>query len=287
MIAYDRLIRGYGSMSTIMPPSTISRSGCSRASRCSTGSTSRTTRGRSTLRSSAARPDDNNAYFFYDGAMSVLQPHIDDGTLVIPVRPDRHGHGRHAALGRLRGARPAWTTSCRPITATPCRRGAVPPFMMACPSASSTSLRGVGYWQRRPADADHPPARMPKSPRSRRSLAATSTRPSFKDTRELARVTVGHGAGAARRRRAGDQRHGEPMTTGVKVVPSYLLEPVLVTAENWKRSRRPRVITPASRSSTDTGTDVRDTAARPRRRVSRTAQAENRNCVRNEPSFSK
>src|ERR1700761_9507354 len=28
-------------------------------------------------------PDDNNAFFFYDGAMSVLQPYIDSGKLVI------------------------------------------------------------------------------------------------------------------------------------------------------------------------------------------------------------
>ncbi|MBM3606436.1 MAG: sugar ABC transporter substrate-binding protein, partial [Alphaproteobacteria bacterium] len=28
-------------------------------------------------------PDDNNAYFFYDGAMSVLQPMIDDGRIAI------------------------------------------------------------------------------------------------------------------------------------------------------------------------------------------------------------
>ena len=27
--------------------------------------------------------DDNNAHFFFDGAMSVLQPLIDDGTLVV------------------------------------------------------------------------------------------------------------------------------------------------------------------------------------------------------------
>jgi putative multiple sugar transport system substrate-binding protein len=27
-------------------------------------------------------PDDNNAYFFYDGIMEVLQPYLDDGTLV-------------------------------------------------------------------------------------------------------------------------------------------------------------------------------------------------------------
>jgi len=29
-------------------------------------------------------PDDNNAFFFYDGAMSVLQPLIDSGDIVIP-----------------------------------------------------------------------------------------------------------------------------------------------------------------------------------------------------------
>src|ERR1700759_2510212 len=28
-------------------------------------------------------PDDNNAYFFYDGAMSVLQPYIERGKLVV------------------------------------------------------------------------------------------------------------------------------------------------------------------------------------------------------------
>ena len=48
-------------------------------------------------------PDDNNAFFFYNGAMSVLQPMIDEEKLVIPIRPDGHGRGRHAALGRLGG----------------------------------------------------------------------------------------------------------------------------------------------------------------------------------------
>src|SRR5258708_10976840 len=30
--------------------------------------------------------DDNNAFFFYDGAMSVLKPHIDSGKLVVQSR---------------------------------------------------------------------------------------------------------------------------------------------------------------------------------------------------------
>ena len=34
----------------------------------------------------AGSPDDNNATFFYNGAMSVLQPYIDNGTLVVPSK---------------------------------------------------------------------------------------------------------------------------------------------------------------------------------------------------------
>ena len=49
--------------------------------------------------------DDNNAFFFFDGAMSMLQPFIDDGTLVVHVRPDRHRAGRDPALAA--GDRPA------------------------------------------------------------------------------------------------------------------------------------------------------------------------------------
>ena len=43
-------------------------------------------------------PDDNNAFFFYDGAMSVLQPLHRQRHAGRQVRPDGHGQGRHAAL---------------------------------------------------------------------------------------------------------------------------------------------------------------------------------------------
>ena len=44
--------------------------------------------------------DDNNAFFFYNGAMSVLQPLIDKGMLVVQSQADGHGQGRDPALGR-------------------------------------------------------------------------------------------------------------------------------------------------------------------------------------------
>ena len=51
-------------------------------------------------------PDDNNAYFFYNGSMSVLQPYIDSGKLVVSEQADGHGQGLDAALGRRHGAGP-------------------------------------------------------------------------------------------------------------------------------------------------------------------------------------
>lgn len=42
-------------------------------------------------------PDDNNAYFFYDGAMSVLQPYIDSGKLVV-----RSGQTKMEQIATLR-----------------------------------------------------------------------------------------------------------------------------------------------------------------------------------------
>ena len=46
----------------------------------------------------AGSPDDNNAQFFFDGAMSVLQPYIDNGTLKVVSRADLVQPGRHPAV---------------------------------------------------------------------------------------------------------------------------------------------------------------------------------------------
>ena len=48
----------------------------------------------------AGSPDDNNAPFFFNGAMAILQPFIDNGTLVVKSGQTEFRAGRHAALGR-------------------------------------------------------------------------------------------------------------------------------------------------------------------------------------------
>lgn len=80
-------------------------------------------------------PDDNNAYFFYNGAMSVIQPLIDSGK--VRSLPGRWAWTRSArCAGTARSPRRAWIIFCRPTIRTrksmaSCR------LMMACPSASS------------------------------------------------------------------------------------------------------------------------------------------------------
>ena len=59
---------------------------------------------RSTSNCSAVRRTTPTRYFFYNGAMSVLQPYIDSGKLVVAVEPDRHGQGRNPPLEGRNGA---------------------------------------------------------------------------------------------------------------------------------------------------------------------------------------
>ena len=70
-------------------------------------------------------PDDNNAYFFYNGAMSVLKPYIDSGKLVVAQQADGHGQGRHPALGRRHRAGPHGQPAQRLLRQEARRCGAV------------------------------------------------------------------------------------------------------------------------------------------------------------------
>lgn len=79
-------------------------------------------------------PDDNNAYFFYNGAMSVLKPYIDSGKLWSPAGRWAWTRLRPCA-GTVRPPRPAWTTCSAPITARSASTRCCRP-MTASPSES-------------------------------------------------------------------------------------------------------------------------------------------------------
>ncbi len=175
-------------------------------------------------------PDDNNAYFFYDGAMSVLQPLIDDGSIVIlsgQTGMDTVGILRWdpaTAQARMDNILSANYTNARVD-------GVLSPYDGLSIGILS-SLKGVGY-----GSGDQP---MPivtgqdAEVQSVKSIEAGEQYSTiFKDTRELASVTVKM-VDAMLKGEEPEVNDTETYDNGVKVVPSYLLEPVPVDKANWK-----------------------------------------------------
>ena len=176
-------------------------------------------------------PDDNNAYFFYNGAMSVLQPLIDQGK--VNVVSGQMGMDKVGTLrwdGSVAQARMDNLLSAHYTDKT--IHGVLSPYDGLSIGILS-SLKGVGYGS---GDMPMPivsgqDAEIPsiKSIRAGEQYATV-----FKDTRELARVTVGMVDAVLK----GSEPEINDTTTydnGVKVVPSFLLEPIPVDASNWEK----------------------------------------------------
>ena len=173
-------------------------------------------------------PDDNNAYFFYDGAMSVLQPLIDEGKLTV-----KSGQTGMDTVGTLRwdgSVAQARMDNLLSAYYTDDRVDAVLSPYDGLSIGIISSLKGVGY-----GSADQP---MPvisgqdaEIPSVKAILAGDQTSTVFKDTRELARVTVALVDDVLNDREP-EINDTTTYDNGVKVVSSYLLEPVSVTKDN-------------------------------------------------------
>ncbi|SPJ22657.1 multiple monosaccharide ABC transporter substrate-binding protein [Palleronia abyssalis] len=174
-------------------------------------------------------PDDNNAYFFYDGAMSVLQPLIDDGSINIvsgQMGMDTVGTLRwdgSVAQARMDNLLSANYTDERV-------HGVLSPYDGLSIGILS-SLKGVGYGS---GDMEMPIVTgQDAEVQSVKSILNDEQYSTiFKDTRELAGVTVGM-VDALLQGGEPEINDTETYDNGVKVVPSYLLEPVKVTQDNW------------------------------------------------------
>ena len=95
VIAYDRLIRNSPNVDYYATFDNF-QVGVLQAQSIETGLKLKEAKGPLNIELFGGSPDDNNAYFFYNGAMSVLQPYIDSGKLAVG-RSDRPGaHGQPA-----------------------------------------------------------------------------------------------------------------------------------------------------------------------------------------------
>ena len=175
-------------------------------------------------------PDDNNAYFFYDGAMSVLQPMIDSGDIVIPS-----GQMGMDTVGTLRWdgsvaqARMDNLLSANYTSET--LHGVLSPYDGLSIGIIS-SLKGVGYGS---GDMKMPivTGQDAEVPSVKAILRGDQYSTIFKDTRKLASVAVSM-VDAVLQGSEPEINDTETYDNGVKVVPSYLLEPEPVTEANWR-----------------------------------------------------
>ncbi len=175
-------------------------------------------------------PDDNNAFFFYNGAMSVLQPMIDAGDIAVPS-----GQLGMDVVGTLRWdgavAQARMDNLLSSNYGSTQLHGALSPYDGLSIGILS-SVKGVGY-----GSGDLP---MPivtgqdaEIPSVKSMIAGEQYSTVFKDTRELAKVTVSM-VDAVLSGGTPDINDTATYDNGVKVVPSYLLEPVSVNLTNYE-----------------------------------------------------
>jgi len=233
VIAYDRLIRGSKNVDyyatfdnfgvgVIQANSIVDKLGLKAAN---------SAKGPFNIELFGGSPDDNNAFFFYDGAMSVLKPYIDSGKLV--VRSKQMGMDK---VGTLRWDGAVAQARMDNLLSAFYGKDKVHAVLSPYDGLSIgilSSLKGVGY-----CTAQQPcpvvsgqDAEVPSVKSMLRGEQASSV---FKDTRELARVTVTM-IDALLSGKQPEINDTKTYNNGVKVVPSYLLKPVSVDASNWKK----------------------------------------------------
>ncbi|WP_150241987.1 multiple monosaccharide ABC transporter substrate-binding protein [Nocardiopsis quinghaiensis] len=174
-------------------------------------------------------PDDNNAYFFNDGAMSVLQPHIDDGTLVV-----RSGQTSMDQIATQRWSGSLAQDRMDNLLSANYSDEEVHAVLSPYDGISLgviESLRAVGYGTgEKPLPVITGQDAEAASVKS--IIAGEQTQTVFKDTRALATQTVDM-VEALLAEEEVPVNDTETYDNGVKVVPSHLLEPVSVDVDNY------------------------------------------------------
>ena len=174
--------------------------------------------------------DDNNAFFFYNGAMSVLKPYIDSGKLV--VRSKQMSMDKVATLRWDPATAQARMDNLLSAFYTNAKVNAVLSPYDGLSIGILSSLRGVGYGSPQ-QPFPYVSGQDAEVPSVKSIIRGEQYSTIFKDTRELAKVTVGM-VDAVLGGKQPQINDTKTYNNGVKVVPSYLLKPVVVDKSNWK-----------------------------------------------------
>ncbi|RZS55098.1 putative multiple sugar transport system substrate-binding protein [Microcella putealis] len=175
----------------------------------------------------AGSPDDNNAGFFFNGAMSVIQPLIDDGTLVVPS--GQTAFEQVAILRWLPETAQERMENILTIIGDTQIDGVLSPYDGLSIGIISALTSG-GY----STDALPVITGQDAEVGSVQSIIAGEQYSTiFKDTRLLAEQAVAM-VDALLSGGEPEVNDTETYDNGVKVVPSYLLESTIVTIDNYE-----------------------------------------------------
>jgi putative multiple sugar transport system substrate-binding protein len=176
-------------------------------------------------------PDDTNAFYFYDGAMSVLQPYIDSGKLV--VQSGQTGMDKVGTLRWLAATAQARMDNLLSAYYTDKRVDAVLSPYDGLSIGILSSLKGVGYCtESQPCPVVTGQDAEVASVKS--IIAGEQSYTVFKDTRQLAAQTAKM-VDQALKGQTVDVNDTKTYNNEVKVVPSYLLTPISIDINNYEK----------------------------------------------------
>nr|WP_189285734.1 multiple monosaccharide ABC transporter substrate-binding protein [Actinoplanes campanulatus] len=180
----------------------------------------------------AGSPDDNNATFFFNGAMSVLQPYIDKGVLVV-----KSGQKDFETVATLRWDPETAQKRMENLLSSTYKGGAKVDGVLSPYDGISigilSALKSAGYGTAAQAypivtgqDAELASVKS--------IIAGEQYSTIYKDTRKLAETT-GKMADDILKGKTPETNNNTDYNNGVKVVPSMLLESVIVTKDNYQK----------------------------------------------------
>ncbi|MET0416958.1 MAG: multiple monosaccharide ABC transporter substrate-binding protein [Actinoplanes sp.] len=180
----------------------------------------------------AGSPDDNNATFFFNGAMSILEPYLKDGTLVVKSKQTDF-----KTVAILRWEPETAQKRMENLLTSTYKGGTKVDGVLSPYDGLSigilSALKSSGYGT---AAQPYPVVTGQDAELAsvKSIIAGEQYSTIYKDTRELAKTTV-EMADAVLKGQTPKTNNTTDYDNGVKVVPSMLLESVIVDKTNYKK----------------------------------------------------